>query len=122
METNKKIIIGVFSMLLVGIALVSASSYFSMNELHQRMMASDDFEAMHTAMISGDFEAAEKYHETLDFECPMHELVKEGDISTDEFQVMHQWMISGDFPQEKPKEISNAGWQSHKSHHPESYK
>jgi len=122
METNKKTIIGVFSMLLVGIALVSASSYFSMNELHQRMMASDDFEAMHTAMISGDFEAAEKYHETLDFECPMHELVKEGDISTDEFQVMHQWMISGDFPQEKPKEISNAGWQLHKSHHPESYK
>jgi hypothetical protein len=122
METNKKTIIGVFSMLLVGIALVSASSYFSMNELHQRMMASDDFEAMHTAMISGDFEAAEKYHETLDFECPMHELVKEGNISTDEFQVMHQWMISGDFPQEKPKEISNAGWQLHKSHHPESYK
>jgi hypothetical protein len=122
METNKRIIIGVFSMLLVGIALVSASSYFSMNELHQRMMVSDDFEAMHTAMISGDFEASEKYHETLDFECPMHELVKEGDISTDEFQVMHQWMISGDFPQEKPKEISNAGWQLHKSHHPESYK
>lgn len=122
MDMNKKIIIGVFSMLLLGVVLVSASSYFSMNSLHQKMMVSDDFEAMHTAMMSGDFEAAEKYHETLDFECPMHELVKEGDISTGEFQLMHQWMMTGDFPQEKPESLSDEVWEIHKSHHPEVYK
>ena len=122
METNKKIIIGIFSMLLLGVVLVSASSYYSMNEIHQKMMESDDFEQMHTAMMSGDFEAAEKYHETLDFECPMHDLVKEGDISTEEFQIMHQWMMTNNFPQEQPEEISDAGWKLHKSHHPESYK
>ncbi len=122
METNKKIIIGIFSLLLLGVVLVSASSYYSMSELHKRMMGSDDFEAMHTAMMGGDFEASEKYHDTLDFECPMHELVKEGDISTEEFQIMHQWMMTNNFPQEKPKGLSDEAWQLHESHHPESYK
>ena len=122
MEINKKILIGVFGMLLLGVALVSASSYFSMNELHQKMMASDDFEAMHTAMMSGDFAAAEKYHETLDFECPMHDLVKEGDISLEDFQMMHEWMVSGNFPEEKPADLSEAAWELHQSHHPEIYK
>lgn len=122
MEINKKtVIVGIFSMLLLGVVLVSASSYYSMNELHRRMMASDGFEEMHAAMISGDFEAAEKYHKTLDFECPMHDLVKEGDISLEDFQAMHEWMISGDFPKEKPAELSEVAWELHKSHHPEIY-
>lgn len=122
MEINKKIMIGFFAMLVVGIALVSASSYLNTYELHKRMMASDDFEAMHTAMMGGDFDAAERYHDTLDFECPMHELVKEGDISLNDFQLMHEWMISGNFPDEKPIELSDAAWELHKSHHLENYK
>ncbi|MBT3690628.1 hypothetical protein HOG16_00075 [Candidatus Woesearchaeota archaeon] len=123
MEINKKtMIVGVFAMLLIGVALVSASSYYSMNELHERMMTSDGFEEMHTAMMGGDFAAAEKYHETLDFECPMHDLVKEGDVSMDDFRLMHEWMISGDFPEEKPVELSDAAWNLHKSHHTEIYK
>ena len=69
MEISKKTLIGgVFAVLLLGVVLVGASSYYSTYELHKRMMASDDFEAMHTAMMSGDFAAAEKYHEALDFE------------------------------------------------------
>lgn len=99
---KKTLIAGIFAMLLLGVVLVSASSYYSTYELHKRMMASDDFEAMHTAKMSGDFAAAEKYHESLDFECPMHDLVKEGDISLENFQMMHEWMISGNFPDKKP--------------------
>lgn len=123
MEISKKTLIGgVFAMLLLGVVLVSASSYYSTYELHKKMMASDDFEAMHTAMMSGDFAAAEKYHETLDFECPMHDLVKEGDVSLEDFQMMHEWMVSGNFPKEKPAELSEAAWELHQSHHPEIYK
>ena len=121
METNKKIIIGVFSLLLVGVALVSASSMLSMNQLHQKMIASDDFEQMHAAMIRGDFEVAESYHSALDFECPMHELVKNEDVSLNEFQIMHRWMMTGDFPKDQPEEISDATWELHTSHHPELY-
>ena len=84
-------------------------------------MESDDFEAMHIAMMNGDFKAAEKYHETLDFECPMHESVTNGDISLEDFQIMHEWMISGNFPKEKPAELSEEAWILHKSHHPEIY-
>ncbi|RME52300.1 hypothetical protein D6783_05295, partial [Candidatus Woesearchaeota archaeon] len=109
-------------MLLLGVVLVSASGYYSAYELHKRLMASDDFVAMHTAMMRGDFKAAEKYHETLDFECPMHDLVKEGDVSLEDFQVMHEWMMSGRFPKEKPAQLSEAAWEFHKSHHPEIYK
>jgi len=123
MEIKKKtLIVGVFAMLLLGVVLVSASSYYSTYELHERMMASDDFEAMHTAMMGGDFAAAEKYHETLDFECPMHDLVKEGDVSLEDFRRMHEWMISGNFPKEKPADLSEAAWDLHKSHHSEIYK
>jgi len=123
MEISKKTLIGgVFAMLVLGVVLVSASTYYSTYELHKRMMASDDFEAMHTAMMSGDFAAAEKYHETLDFECPMHDLVKEGDVSLEEFQMMHEWMVSGNFPEEKPADLSEAAWELHQSHHPEIYK
>ncbi len=123
MEINKRtLIVGVFAMLLIGVAIVSASSYYSMNELHERMMASDNFEAMHSAMMSGDFAAAEKYHKTLDFECPMHDLVKEGNISLEDFQMMHKWMVSGNFPKEKPTGLSELVWELHQSHHPEIYK
>jgi len=118
---NKTILTGILGALLLGIVLVSASSYFSMNELHEKMMESDDFEQMHTAMIAGDFEAAMKYHETLDYECPMHNLVREGDVSLDEFQIIHQRMTSGNFPKEKPDSLSNEAWNLHKSHHPEIY-
>jgi len=118
MELNKKILVAVFGLLALGVAFVGASSYYGMNELHQKMMASDDFEAMHTAMMSGNFEAAEKYHETLDFECPMHDLVKEGDISLEDFRQMHEWMTTGNFPTEKPAGLSDAAWEMHKSHHP----
>ena len=53
MEINKKtVIVGIFATLLLGVVLVSASSYYSMNELHKRMMASDGFEEMHAAMMS----------------------------------------------------------------------
>lgn len=121
MKLTEKIIVGVFAMLMLGVGLVGASSYYSMNELHARMVASDDFGKMHTAMMNGDFEAAEEYHQTLDFECPMHELVKDGDISLEEFQEMHQWMLTGDFPTEKPAGLSDAAWDLHKSHHPELY-
>jgi len=123
MEVNKKtLIVGVFAMLLFGVVLISASSYMGMNELHEKMMASDDFEEMHAAMMNGDFDEAEKYHETLDYECPMHELVTDGTVSLDEFAVMHQWRMTGNFPEEQPKKISDAMWELHMSHHPELYK
>ncbi|MBT3417118.1 hypothetical protein HOD05_03920 [Candidatus Woesearchaeota archaeon] len=122
MDLNKKVLISIFSLLIVGVVFVSASSYFSMNELHEKMVASEGFEEMHTAMMQGDFETSEKYHEKLDFECPMHDLVKEGDVSLDEFQVMHQWMMTGDFPKEKPVDFSDETWNLHKSHHPEIYR
>ncbi len=121
MDFNKKILIGIFGLLIVGIVFVSASSYFSMNELHEKMVASEGFEEMHTAMMQGDFETAEKYHEKLDYECPMHDLVKGGGVSLDEFQIMHQWMMSGNFPMEKPASFSDETWNLHKSHHPEIY-
>ena len=122
MKVNKNtIFIGIFVALFLGIAFVSASSYYSTYELHKRMMASDDFEAMHTAMMTGDFAAAEKYHESLNFDCPMHDLVKEGDISLEDFQMMHEWMITGNFPKEKPTDLSEAAWELHQSHHPEIY-
>ncbi len=121
MNSNKKVLIGIFALLIVGVVFVSASSYLSMNELHERMIASEGFEEMHTAMMQGDFEAAEKYHENLDFECPMHELVKEGDVSLAEFQIMHQWMMTGDFPEEKPSSLGEAAWNLHESHHLEIY-
>lgn len=122
MEVNKKtLIVGVFVMLAIGVTFVSASSYYSMNQLHEKMISSDDFGRMHTAMMNGDFEAAEKYHETLDFECPMHNLVKEGDITLEDFQTMHEWMVTGEFPDEKPSFLSDAAWNLHKSHHPETY-
>ena len=93
MEINKKtMIVGVFAMLLIGVSLVSASSYYSMNELHNRMISSDGFEEMHNAMMNGDFAAVEKYHKTLDFDCPMHDLVKKGDVSLENFQKMHEWL------------------------------
>lgn len=122
MDIKSKILIGIFSVLVVGVVLVSASSYYGMNEVHQRMLGADNFEQMHTAMMSGDFEAAEQYHQTLDFECPMHDLVKEGDVSLDDFQTMHQWMMTGNFPEEKPDGLSDAAWELHVSHHPEIYK
>ena len=122
MDLNKKVLISIFSLLIVGVVFVSASSYFSMNELHEKMVASEGFEEMHTAMMQGDFETSEKYHEKLDFECPMHDLVKEGDVSLDEFQVMHQWMMTGDFRREKPVDFSDETWNLHKSHHPEIYR
>ena len=121
MNANGKIIAGVFAMLIFGVGLVGASSYLNMYEFHQRLAASDDFESMHTAMMNGDFEAAEEYHQNLDFECPMHELVKDGDISLEDFQTMHQWMMTGDFPLEKPEGMSDAAWDLHVSHHPEIY-
>ena len=121
MNVTGKIIAGVFAMLMIGVGLVGASSYFNMYEFHQSMMASDDFGRMHTAMMNGDFEAAEEYHQDLDFDCPMHELVREGDVSLEEFQIMHQWMMSGDFPDEKPEGLSDAAWDLHTSHHPEIY-
>ena len=121
MDFNKKILVGIFGLLIVGIVFVSASSYFSMNELHEKMVASEGFEEMHTAMMQGDFETAEKYHEKLDYECPMHDLVKGGDVSLDEFQIMHQWMMSYNFPKEKPAGFSDETWDLHKSHHPEIY-
>ncbi|RMF06596.1 hypothetical protein D6764_01895 [Candidatus Woesearchaeota archaeon] len=109
-------------MLLAGVVLVSAGSYYSIYSLHKSVSSSDDFEAMHSAMMQGDFKTAEKYHEQLDFECPMHELVKQGDISLEDFQTMHGWMMSGNFPEEKPAGLSDAAWELHKSHHPEIYK
>ena len=121
MDSGKTIIIGLFSALLFGVAVVGASSYYSMYDLHERMMGSDNFERMHSAMMSGDFEAAEQYHEALDFDCPMHELVEDGNVSLSEFQQMHQWMVTGDFPQEKPDWLSDAAWEIHMSHHPEIY-
>ncbi|RME31410.1 hypothetical protein D6789_02795 [Candidatus Woesearchaeota archaeon] len=122
MEMNKKLLLGIVGMLVLGITLVSASSYMSMNALHKKMLASNDFEAMHDAMMRGDFAAAEKYHATLDFECLMHELVKNGDISLEEFRTMHEWMLTGDFPRTKPAGISDAAWELHTSHHPALYK
>lgn len=121
MDVNRNIIVGLFAALVLGVTIVSASSYYSMYELHERMMGADDFEKMHSAMMSGDFEAAEKYHEALDFDCPMHDLVKDGEVSADEFQAMHQWMMTGGFPQEKPNWLSDAAWEVHVSHHPEIY-
>jgi len=122
MEINKKTLtITIFALLIAGIALVSASSYYNMYEFHNRMMSSDNFEAMHTAMMNGDYAAAEKYHETLNFECPMHDLVTKGDISLQDFQQMHEWMVTNNFPQEKPAGLSDAAWDLHKSHHPEIY-
>ncbi len=122
MNTNNKILVGILGALLLAVILVSASSYYSMRDLHEAMMDEGDFEEMHDAMFSGDFETAEAYHQRLDFECPMHELVEEGDISLDEFQMMHQWMTAGDFPSEKPEGLSDAAWELHMSHHPEIYK
>ena len=123
MEVKKKtLMISIFTMLLLGVALVGASSYYNTYQLHKKMMASDDFEQMHTAMMNGDFEAAEKYHENLDFECPMHNLVKDGDISLEDFQKMHEWMTTGNFPSEKPADLSDAAWELHKSHHPGNYR
>lgn len=118
MELNKKILIGLFGMMILGVVIVSASSYYSMSELHKRMMSSDNFEKMHAAMMSGNFDAAEKYHQTLDVECPMHDLVKDGNISLNDFRTMHEWMMTGNFPKEKPAGLSDAAWELHKSHHP----
>ncbi|NOX71533.1 MAG: hypothetical protein GXO64_02430 [Candidatus Micrarchaeota archaeon] len=120
MET-KILIASIFAALFVGTTLVAASSYYSMAEFHQRMMSSDDFAKMHAAMMSGDHEAAEKYHENLDFECPMHELIEEGKISDEDFRTMHEWMMTGNFPDEKPEGLNDAAWEIHKSHHPEIY-
>jgi len=119
MEMNKVLFAGVFGMLLIGVSFVGASSYLSVQSVHEKMVASDSFEKMHTAMMSGDFEAAEEYHKNLDFECPMHELVTEGEVSIDEFRVMHEWMMTGDFPLEKPESISDDAWKVHMVHHPE---
>ena len=83
------------------------------------MAASDNFGKMHTAMMGGNFAAAEKYHQTLDVECPMHELVKEGSVSLGDFNTMHGWMMTGDFPKEKPAGLSDAAWQLHVNHHPD---
>ena len=122
MELNKKtIILVLFGLLVVGVVLVGASSYYSMAQVHQRMLGADSFEQMHTAMMNGDFAAAEQYHQSLDFDCPMHDLVKDGDISLQDFEQMHQWMMSGNFPQEKPAGLSDAAWELHRSHHPEVY-
>lgn len=122
MEVNKKtLVIGLFATLLLGVVLVGASSYYGAYEHHKRMMASDDFEAMHAAMMGGDFEAAEEYHDSLDFECPMHDLVKNGEVSFEDFQMMHEWMISGNFPEEKPTGLSDSAWSLHQGHHPEIY-
>ncbi len=121
MNVNKNLLIGLFATLTFGVAVVSASSYYSMYDLHQRMLGADSFEQMHSAMMGGDFDAAEKYHESLDFDCPMHDLVKDGDVSLSEFQQMHQWMMTGGFPQEKPDWMSDAAWEIHVSHHPEIY-
>ncbi len=122
MEVNKKtLIVGIFATLILGVVLVGASSYYNVYEHHKNMMGSGDFEAMHAAMMMGDFEAAEEYHDSLDIECPMHNLVKIGEISFEDFQMMHQWMISGNFPEEKPSTLSDSVWNLHKSHHPEIY-
>ena len=120
--SRKTLVAGIFAMLLTGIVLVSASTYYTMYGLHKKALGSDDFEAMHAAMMKGDFESAEKYHESLDFECPMHDPVKNSDISLEDFQIMHEWMSSGQFPTEKPAKLSDAAWELHKSHHPEVYK
>jgi hypothetical protein len=122
MEISKKtLVVGVFAMLLLGIVLVGASSYSSIYDSHKRAVSSDDFEAMHYAMMNGDFATAEKYHEAAGFDCPMHDAVKNGDVSTEEFQMMHEWMVSGNFPSEKPEGFSESLWELHKSHHPEIY-
>lgn len=109
----EKKIMAIIGALLLGAVLVSASGYYSMHG-----MQGDGFEEMHAAMMAGDYEAAEEYHEALDFECPMHELVKSGDVSADDFRQMHGWMVSGDFPEKKPEGLSDSAWQVHKRHHP----
>ncbi len=121
MNHNKAMIASLFGVLLFGVAIVSASSYYGMYDLHKMMMGSDNFEQMHSAMMSGDLEAAEQYHEALDFDCPMHALVEDGGVSLDDFRTMHQWMVTGEFPSEKPAGLSDAAWDIHMSHHPEIY-
>lgn len=121
MKNNKLILTGIFAALLVGVVLVSASSYYSVREIHQEMIASDDFSQMNIAMMNGDFNAAEEYHKNLDFECPMHDLVTSGDVSLDDFATMHEWMMTGEFPDEKPEGLSDAAWELHMNHHSEIY-
>ena len=108
MEIKKKtLVIGVLSLLFVGIVLVSASTYYSTVALHKAMMHSEDFAAMHEAMIKGDYATAEQYHAATGVDCPLHALVKEGKISPQEMQAMYDWMMSGSFPQEKPATLSD---------------
>lgn len=121
MGVNKKLVIGVFSMLALGIVLVSAGSFYSVNDAHEQMVRSDGFAEMHVQMMAGNFEAAKEYHEKLDFECPMHDSVVSGEITMQDFATMQEWMMSGDFPSEKPDSISDAAWEVHISHHPEIY-
>lgn len=121
MEVNKKLVIGVFAMLALGVVLVSAGSFYSVNDAYEQMIQSDDFAEMHAQMMAGNFEAVKEYHEQLDFECPMHDSVVSGEITMQDFATMQEWMMSGDFPAEKPETMSDAAWELHVNHHPEIY-
>jgi len=117
------VIISLVSILLLGIGLVSASTYFfNMHDRHMKMIGEDNFAKMQEEMLNGNYEAAEKYHEVLDFECPIHEQVKNGNVSIVEFSKMHEWMINNEFPEEQPTWLSDSSWEIHKSHHAEIYK
>jgi len=118
MNINKKLLMGGFAFFLLGMALVSAGSYYNVRLTHEKMTASDNFGIMHAKMLAGDFEAAEEYHNKLNFDCPIHNMVKSGEISPEEFQLMHGWMITGNFPNQKPDSIGDDAWNLHVSHHP----
>lgn len=120
--SKKKFTVGIFVLLIVGVAMVAASGYYSVSDIHRDVMGKENYAKMHDAMMRGDFDKAEEYHSSSDFECPMHEVVENGEVSVEEFQAMHQWMGSGDFPDKKPGYISESAWEVHVSHHPEIYR
>jgi len=118
MERKLWVLGAIFAVLVLGAALVGASGYYGMQQLHARMTADDSFSAMNAAMLNGDYAAAAQYHQVMGVECPMHDAVVSGDISLQDFATMHEWMMTGQFPTEKPAGLSDAAWQLHLQHHP----
>ncbi len=117
MERKMKVLVAVIAALALGAALVAASGYYTMAQLHAQMASADGFSAMQQAMASGDYAKAASYH-PAGFDCPMHDAVVSGRISLQDFETMQQWMATGDFPTEKPANLSDAAWQLHQLHHP----
>lgn len=118
---RKKLLAGIFALLLIGVGAVGASVYYAPWQAHRSLVGAQDFDQMHAAMMRGDYETAEAYHEEAGNGCPMHDEIVNGAVSPEEFSQMHEWMMSGDFPQERPEGISEEAWELHVSHHPEAY-